>query len=274
MIPRRGSLQIGRPFGIPIQVHWSFLLLFAFLAFQGAAIGGVSGLLITAFQTIAIFTFVTLHELGHALTAIRGFGIGVRRITLWPLGGVAEIDMGRLSPRAEFWITAAGPAVNFALAIVLTPLAVAGHILAGWTLPIWMVAANLILGVFNLLPAFPMDGGRLLRAFLSARRRDHLSATETAVSIGKSIAIAIGVAGLFFNPFLIVLAFFAYQLGQRELEAARWQTPAATAFGSVPPQGRPIHVTWSADPRQVEAMEAQLRAFLYGGLDPRQRRRF
>jgi Zn-dependent protease len=168
---------------------------------------------------------VVLHELGHSFTAMH-YGIGVRRILLLPIGGMAEFDSIPRQPRRELMITLAGPAVNFVIAALLWPLlperaaggtaeemtfADFGHLVMQW---------NILMGVFNLLPAFPMDGGRILRAAL-ATRLNYLRATWWAATTGKVIcAIGFAVAA-FVEPMLMLLFAFIYVVGELEYRAVR-----------------------------------------------------
>jgi len=199
MMLKAGSFKIAELAGIEFRLHWSFPVLALFVALSSGPIG--------LLMMLAVFGFVALHELGHCLAA-RHFRIPVDGVTLWPLGGVAQIGgmIGR--PKTEFWVTAAGPAVNFALAALLTPFAYLAFTFYGVTLVNWLVGVNLVLGLFNLLPAFPMDGGRILRAYLATRYNNHLLATERAVAVGQVVAVLMALAGLFFDPTLILLALF------------------------------------------------------------------
>ncbi len=222
------SLKIGSVAGIGIFLHWTFLLLlagiFAFYLFQGStvasALAGVG--IITA-----VFGCVVLHELGHALTA-RRFDVSTRNITLYPIGGIARLERIPSEPMKEFWIAIAGPAVNVVIAIFLAGLIVAtGGSFAPQTMldPGSNVLAtimwiNVALVGFNLLPAFPMDGGRVLRALL-ATRNDYADATQTAASIGQGMAILFGLFGLItLNPILLFIALFVYVGAQQEAQQA------------------------------------------------------
>ncbi|MEM6294751.1 MAG: site-2 protease family protein [Myxococcota bacterium] len=220
------SWKLGRFFGIDAYVHASFLLLVAWAAwaaYQGAGTG-LAALLGVVFL-VGVFGSVLLHEFGHALTA-RRFGISTRRIVLWPMGGVAQLEGDPRTPRQELLIALAGPAVNFALAAGL--FAVSSLFgLAEYGLLQSLIFANVTLGVFNLLPAFPMDGGRVLRAAL-ATRMGGSRATEIAVKIGKGAAVLFGIAGLFGNPMLLLVAAFVWF--------------AASAEGRRNPYARPNHV--------------------------------
>jgi Zn-dependent protease len=169
----------------------------------GTALAVVLGLLFL----VGVFGSVLLHELGHALAA-RRYGIRTRGITLLPIGGLAQLEGEPRTPKQELVIALAGPAVNFALAAGLFAITtVAG--LPAWGLLGSLLVANLSLGLFNLIPAFPMDGGRALRAIV-ATRVGGPRATDIAVQIGKVAAIAFGIVGLFTNWMLTLVAVFVW----------------------------------------------------------------
>lgn len=225
------SLKIGSVAGIGIFLHWTFLLLiaaiFAFYYVQsqsvGAALAGM-GLI------LGVFLCVVLHELGHALTA-RRFGVGTRSITLYPIGGLARLERIPSEPMKEFWIALGGPIVNLVIAAVLAAvLFVLGGSFAPGVLEspgthtlaslMWI---NLVLAGFNLLPAFPMDGGRVLRSVL-AMRQDYAQATQTAANVGQMMAILFGLFGLIsFNPILLFIALFVYVGAQQESQQAMYR---------------------------------------------------
>jgi Zn-dependent protease len=230
------SFRLGTAFGIPLYVHSTFLLLPLFaLAMSWAA--GPAGVLFSQAVLLTIFACVLLHELGHALMA-RLFGIPTRDITLYPIGGVARLDSTGHRPHEEIAIALAGPAVNLGIALLLSPvvaaLALAGaavgpdavlhgagplHLFATYLTMVWV--GNLVLMAFNLIPAFPMDGGRVLRAFLSLGL-GQLRATEVAAAVGLVLAVLLGVAGLFQGvPSLVLVAVFVAVVGQLELHALR-----------------------------------------------------
>lgn len=224
----KNSVRVGTVVDIGIYVHWTFLLLilgiFAFYWIQGStvatAIAGVALIL-------ALFLCVVLHELGHAVAA-RHFDVPTRDITLYPIGGVARLQRIPEEPMSEFWIAVAGPAVNLGIAALLfVVLVLRGGPLSPEVLGIvhtqfdaTLMWLNLILFGFNLLPAFPMDGGRVLRALL-ATRINYARATEIAANIGQGMAILFGVVGLLsFNPILMFIAIFVYIGAQQEARQA------------------------------------------------------
>jgi Zn-dependent protease len=231
------SINLFRIRGIQLAVHFSFLLLLAYAAYEGWQDGGWEQLLWSVGILLAFFACVVLHELGHSFTAMH-FGIGVRRILLMPIGGMAEFESIPRQPSRELLITLAGPAVNFAIAAILWP--VVGF--AGDDYPANAVGfgqlllhANLLMGCFNLLPVFPMDGGRILRALL-ATRLPYLRATFWAATVGKVLAVIAGmIAALYFNNYLTAFLFaFIYAAGdaeyravqRRDLEDAHWRAMA------------------------------------------------
>ena len=219
-------MNLFRIRGIMLAVHFTFFALLAANAFAGWAEEGWLGAFWYSAILLAFFTCVVLHELGHCFTAMH-YGIGVRRILLLPIGGMAEFDSIPREPRREFLITLAGPAVNFVIAGLLwlalpagpsveaeaMTLADFGHLLMRW---------NLLMGVFNFLPAFPMDGGRILRAAL-ATRLNYVRATFWAATVGKVtcvLGIGIGVA-VYHEPMLAVLFAFIGVVGEMEYRAVR-----------------------------------------------------
>lgn len=221
----RGSIHIGNAFGIPVRIHATFLLLLYGVVLLTDDPLKILGLL------VLVFGCVLLHELGHSLVA-RGFGLRVADITLWPLGGIARMSEIPENSRIEALIAIAGPAVNFALAglAVLGLTAGSAFGLDSDSAPgrfLWFfLVANLMQGGFNLVPAFPMDGGRLLRAFLG-RKRDWVRATETAVRVGRWVAVLLFLLSV---TFLVqrggfcampLVAVFIWFEGARELWSVR-----------------------------------------------------
>jgi len=210
------SFQIGKLFGIPIRVHVTFLLLLLFIAFAGSKQAGQAGAIFGTISIILIFVCVVLHEIGHSLVAVH-YGIKVKDIVLLPIGGVSRMEDIPEEPKKEIAISVVGPLISLGLAVVFFFIAKAtgqgtgfrqfsvfqGNVIA--TL-FWI---NLILGLFNLVPAFPMDGGRVLRGLL-ATSMDGLRATKIAVSVGQGFAILLFFFGIFFNWWLALIAIFIY----------------------------------------------------------------
>jgi Zn-dependent protease len=229
------SFRLGTLFGFPIRVNLSFILLLGLVLLT---VGGPQGLAIVLMAAGSVL----LHELGHSLMA-RHLGIPVASIELHFFGGAARMGMPR-SPGDEIAVAAAGPAVSFALAGLGHGLAaltgVQALALFGWV--------NLLLAVFNLLPAFPSDGGRILRAWL-ARRRGMVAATELAVNIGRVACVALAVAGLLLPSLqMILVAIVLWLMGSAERRAARvrgdqgaWRgrQPAQVAQAEYFPPGSP-----------------------------------
>jgi Zn-dependent protease len=229
------SIRVGRLFGIPLYIHPTFLLLPVWVAFTNPT-AGPAGLALLLVWVAALFGCVVLHELGHALTA-RRFGISTRDITLYPIGGVARLEKMSEKPLEELLIALAGPAVNLVIALLLTPAVLLGMFAAhGLALSLnadsfaalgvqflsllWV--SNVMLFLFNLLPCFPMDGGRVLRALLSIRL-GMLRATEIAAKVGLVLAGLLVIVGFLVNPMLVVLAVFVIFAGQAELRGIRWR---------------------------------------------------
>jgi Zn-dependent protease len=225
------SWRVGTAFGIGIYVHWSlFLMLLGWPLLTNPAGAGLSMLVHSVILLSAVFGCVALHELGHALMA-RVYGIRTRDITLYPIGGVARLERMSERPGEEFWIAVAGPAVNVVLAgLLFASLILLGQPLAPGEspgLPIVLLMQelawiNVFLVVFNLLPVFPMDGGRVFRAFLTTFVGS-LKATEVAAAVGAVLALLIGTVGAFLlgNYLLPLLAAFVFLAGQQELAAVR-----------------------------------------------------
>jgi Zn-dependent protease/predicted transcriptional regulator len=207
------SLKLGTVAGIPIRIHFTFvlLLLLLWVFSRDAETRGLVWLI------PAIFFCVLLHELGHALAA-RRYRVQTRDITLYPIGGVAMLQGRRPKPNEEFWIAIAGPAVNLAIVIILAPILLAMEgglprlslMLADKTFLQGLFIGNLVLVIFNMIPAFPMDGGRVLRAVLAMRMPEE-QATRIAGSIGQFLAIVIGFVGIMMmNVLLMLIAFFVF----------------------------------------------------------------
>lgn len=252
------SWRIGRVSGIALHLHATFLILVAYVAFTSYrqrqswedAFAGVLFIL-------AFFGIVVLHELGHCLTA-RRFGIGTRDITLLPVGGLARLERMPEKPGQELLIAVAGPAVNVGIGVLLYLLLPGIHTgrpldglrFAGGQLLVNLFYANALMAVFNLAPAFPMDGGRVLRA-LFALRMDYARATETAATVGQAIAWGAGSVGLFTQQWwLLIIAVFVF-LGA-ETEAEFVKTRAAFGAGRVADvMARQFQTLTVADPLAV-----------------------
>lgn len=223
--------KIGDIAGIGVYLHWSFWILPALILFSTLSSGGgwLTALLSVAF-IFAVFGCVVLHEVGHALMA-RRYGIGTRDITLYPIGGVATLQRMSTRPSQELAIALAGPAVNVLIAGVLFLLvALAGIVpqgsllsLAGGSFLVSLMWVNVALVLFNLLPAFPMDGGRVLRAFL-AMQLPHLKATTIAARTGQAVAVVLALIGIFTGGLLLFVALFVFLAAQAELTMARRQS--------------------------------------------------
>lgn len=237
----RWSWKIGKLAGIDLYVHATFFLLIIWVVvlhwIEGrslqAVISGVAFIL-------ALFACVVLHEFGHALTA-RHYGIPTKDITLLPIGGVSRFERLPEKPWQEFWVAVAGPLVNVGIAAVIY----AGLFLISGFKPVglsltsgpWVnriLMANIALAVFNLIPAFPMDGGRVLRALL-ATRMDHVRATQAAAAVGQALALVFGLIGLFRDPFLVFIALFvwigaAHEAHSVQIKEAFFGIPIRTAM--------------------------------------------
>ena len=211
------SWRIARIAGIDLYVHVTFLILVGWVALSHYLARQSPADAFTGVAFIfSLFAIVVLHELGHALTA-RRFGIPTRDITLLPIGGVARLDRMPQDPKQELLVALAGPAVNVVLAAILFVVLELGEGLAAYGQVVRVGGSfldqlfwvNVSLAVFNLLPAFPMDGGRVLRGLL-ALRMDYLRATQIAAGIGQAMAVLFGFVGLFTNPFLVFIALFVW----------------------------------------------------------------
>ncbi len=210
----RLSWKVGRIAGIDLYIHATFLLVFLFVPdlYEGGVAAAESVLLI-----LSVFGCVVLHEFGHALMA-RRFGIETEDITLYPIGGVARLRRLPRAPGAELLIALAGPAVNFAIVAVIIGLAWVGVMdfrTGGFM--IGLLTVNLALGIFNLIPAFPMDGGRVLRALLSGFI-GRVRATTISAGIGRLLAVLFGLVGIFVthHPMHLALAAFIYFAAKME----------------------------------------------------------
>ncbi len=220
-------MKLGKWGGINVYIHWTFWILIAFyLITVSQQSGPVAGIVAAAF-VLSVFACVALHEFGHAGAAAY-FGIRTLDITLLPIGGMARLERLPEKPYQELVVALAGPAVNFVIAAGLLPVVMLVAFSApdtateifGLGFAEQLLVANLILAVFNLLPAFPMDGGRVLRSLL-AMRLGHLRATEVAARVGRWMALFLGILGLYYSWMLVLLAAFIFVAGTAELLSAR-----------------------------------------------------
>ena len=231
------SLNIGEYRGIPVKIHATFLLIIIWVAASHWMQGKNLQTTLTGIVfVLALFACVVLHEFGHALTAQK-FNIKTRDITLLPIGGVARLERMPDDPRQELWVALAGPAVNVLIAVLLffllfftntfEPLSKLS-MTSGSFLERLMVV-NVFLVVFNMLPAFPMDGGRVLRSIL-AMKMDYARATQISATIGQGMALFFGFIGFFSNPFLIFIALFVWIGAAQESN----MTQMRTVFDGIP----------------------------------------
>jgi Zn-dependent protease len=175
------NINIGTFKGISLRLHSTFVILAAMFAANKLITEGIESALIASLLGVALFVSVFLHELGHAMAA-KLYGIKTRSITLYPFGGIAAIENLPEDPTQEFWIAVAGPAVNFLIAGICTPLLLLHNEMLNMII-FW----NVLMGVFNLLPAYPMDGGRVLRSMLQ-RKYNFIRSTEIAIAISSIFA--------------------------------------------------------------------------------------
>ncbi len=231
----KGSLSLGRVKGIKIQVHWTFFLLIVWIVFLEVSRGnGIIPMLWSTAFIVVLFGCVVLHELGHSLTAMR-YGVPTRQITLLPIGGLASLEKMPEDPWQELMVALAGPLVNVAIAMLLwmalpveqffsqdtEALSEALSSINAGNFLYLLLSANILLVVFNMIPAFPMDGGRVLRAIL-AMRMDRVRATQVASGLGQVSAFFFFVFGLLYNPILALIGVFIY-FGARSESAMEQQ---------------------------------------------------
>ncbi|MCS6973032.1 MAG: site-2 protease family protein, partial [Cyclobacteriaceae bacterium] len=232
MMNLKYSLSLGRFAGIRVFVHWTFLILIGWIVFINLKQGlGPVDIFWSVLFVLSIFACVTAHELGHALAA-RRYNIKTHNITLLPIGGVAQLESIPEKPKEELVVALAGPLVNIIIAGALYPFVKLTapeveqlnitHLNHFNFLPSLM-AVNIWLALFNLIPAFPMDGGRVLRALLSLQM-ERARATRIAASVGQLLALGFIFFGFFFNPFLIFIGLFIYLGAQGEASVATAQS--------------------------------------------------
>ncbi|OAP39941.1 protease [Sinorhizobium glycinis] len=221
------SFRIGTIAGTALRVHVTFALLLVWIWLMHYRIGGTPAALEGIAFVLAVFACVVLHEFGH-IAAARHFGIKTPDITLLPIGGVARLERMPEEPGAEFVIAIAGPLVNVAIAgviILVLRTSIGMEQIAGIEDPRMsflarLAGVNVFLVLFNMIPAFPMDGGRVLRAAL-ASRLSWSRATQISAFIGQGLAFVFGFVGLFYNPLLIFIAIFVYLAASAEAQNAQ-----------------------------------------------------
>jgi len=245
----RWSLNVGSIAGTAIRIHITFLLFLVWLGTIYYRQGGAEAAWQGTIFIVLIFVCVLLHELGHVFAA-RRYGVKTSDVTLWPFGGIASMERMPEKPGEELIVAVAGPAVNIAIAAMLILWLGPQFDLENLTkiedpavsLAVKLAAANIILVVFNMIPAFPMDGGRVLRAIL-AMRMGNARATELAATIGQGFAVVFGILGILYNPMLIIIAAFIFLAASGEATQAQLRAVAQgalvsdamiTAFESLP----------------------------------------
>ncbi|MCO5295772.1 MAG: site-2 protease family protein [Fimbriimonadaceae bacterium] len=226
----RWSASIGKVLGIDLRIHAAFPLLLVWAGWTGYALrSSWADAREAVVFVLLLFAVVILHELGHAMAA-RRYGIETRDITMLPIGGLARLERMPEDPKQELVIALAGPAVNVLLAVPLAAIVILGgaslganpELVGQWSIWERLLATNIVLAVFNMVPAFPMDGGRVLRA-LMAMRMPYVQATNVAAAIGQGFAILMGFAGLVLNPFLILIAVFVWIGAAQEAMGVRFR---------------------------------------------------
>ncbi len=243
------SITIGRFGGTEVKIHITFILLLAWIAFSAWARGGPAAALDSTLFIVLLFACVVLHEFGHILAA-RRYGINSPTVTLLPIGGVASMQRLPSNPAQELVVALAGPAVNLVIGLLL--FAALGSLHPGDLAQIddpnlslmgRLAIANIFLAVFNLIPAFPMDGGRVLHALL-AMRLGGPAATEIAARIGQGLAFGLGFLGLFGNPLLIFIAIFVYiaAAGEAQMSAAQQALKGVTVGEAMETRFTPVSI--------------------------------
>jgi Zn-dependent protease/predicted transcriptional regulator len=221
----RWSFPVGKLFGIPIRVHYTFLLLLAFIWYvESTVLGARAGLHSVVFW-ILIFLCVLCHEFGHSLVA-KSYGLDIASIVLLPIGGVSQITEIPRDPIKEVNITIAGPTVNFLIAGILlffgklvdSSMQFSKISLQSGSIIVDLFWANVMLGLFNIIPAYPMDGGRILRGII-AMKKEYTEATRLAADVGKLFAIAFILIGFFYNLWLILIGIIIFGGASSEAEA-------------------------------------------------------
>jgi Zn-dependent protease/CBS domain-containing protein len=234
----RWSLTLGSIWGTVIRIHVTFLLFLVWLWTVYFRQGGTEAAWQGVTFVVLLFLCVLLHELGHVFAA-RYYGVPTRDVTLWPFGGIASMEHMPEKPSQELVVAIAGPAVNVAiiaglllwLGPRLDPQSLAKIDDPATSMAVKLLAANIILVVFNMIPAFPMDGGRVLRALL-AIKLGNARATELAAGIGQAFAVVFGILGIFYNPMLVIIAIFVFLAASGEAAEAQLRAVAQGALVS------------------------------------------
>lgn len=250
-------MYLGKFADIPVRIHWTFWVLLLFYVFSvGIASGAGAAFSATVFM-VGVFASVLLHEFGHAFAA-KKFGIRTVDITLLPIGGMARLEKLPRRPKQELWIAFAGPLVNLVIVACLLPFILLGIGVGegaprldffGADLLAQLMVANLVLFAFNLLPAFPMDGGRILRSLL-AMRTSHLRATQIAARVGRWMALVFAIWALTpWGPLsLLLVAGFVLVAGTTELVSVQLREMGRGAAGGEEPQPESERPTFQNDP--------------------------
>lgn len=285
----KGSLRIITLFGIPVYLHWTFVLIFVYIYLLGSFSGATSGLTQSYMLLISLlFICVLLHEFGHALMA-RRFGVGTQDIILSPIGGIARLNKLPEKPIQELLVAIAGPAVNLGIVLLLAPfyfgslsaidrsnlinsifnaagnyfapdLALGGFLIVGL---FWL---NIILAIFNMAPAFPMDGGRVLRAILSMRL-NRVKATWYAALIGKIFAVGFAIHGLLSQPMNFLYVFigvFIFITASNEYKMVKIEKVLKSQTGKMlyPAQKAFLHCLQSVDQAAELIQQGTIKTFL------------
>lgn len=267
------SLTIGRIAGTDVRLHFTFLLFLAWIGIADYLAGGTAAALDSVLFILLVFLCVTLHEFGHIAMG-RRFGVNTPQVTLSPIGGIASMERMPENPREELLVAIAGPLVNVAIALLL--MAVFGLSLGlvttidfdKATLAERLLIVNVTLVAFNLIPAFPMDGGRVLRAVL-AMNMDAPRATALAARIGQGFAMLFFALGLFYNPILMFVGLFIYFAASAEEQTAAFtgfasrltvgdaMEPSPVTFAETEPIARAIDALLSTPQKEFPVLDGQ-----------------
>lgn len=271
------SIKLGRIFGIDIKMHLTFLFILVWGAF---AYGGNAGPLYGVIVTLGLFTLVLLHELGHSLAAM-GYGIPVKDITLLPIGGVARLERMPEKPVQELVVALAGPAVNVLLAVILLPIVVVLGMIQSVPLSLslfmessllglltFLLSANISLAIFNMIPAFPLDGGRVFRALLGFFT-DYAKATQIVATVGRMLAVGLGLIAVFSGQFwLAIISLFIFLVGGQEAQAVAARSVLRSAQAGQALRENTVALTPEATIGQIAPMMHRIRRPDFVVMDP------